>query len=736
MAGISFRAIQAAAARAQRAGLLPFARDLAEDGLAAARDQREVCGAILGLSGVAVRLGQLEEARRHALSGLRLAERLDCRGLQWQFRLDLAEGALLGMDPETAREQLRLVGGTRNPALLRRLAELRAFVAVSGARPDWLSDHRLSPGGAMGGLRAALDPTNPGGAPAALRRALGQVVGAPRPLLALELAHLSAAAAEWAEWEGRAATAERLRQLARVGFRLFRLSPGRLADDGPPAGREPADGRAEPGEAIGNQIAHWTRLNLHLLVRDPSAYFHSVRVAQYASSLCRLAGADGAQRRHAAMLGLLHHVGVPSDRRRLREDPVAPAVQAARQLGLPPAVVESFAAFRRLLRRRDLTREHLETVHPVVRAVAVAHAYDRMTAGTGGRPRLRHLEAVYRLSRLFGLPEPHVSALRLATAEVLRGGSRGRLAAGGLPEAAGERAATPRGRAPRRAWRVPPGPGGPADATRSEPPAVSPALLVARLAGGGLRILFQPIVDLRTGAIHGYEALARGPAGSAVEGAERLFAAADRAGVRGWLVDLCVLRALESAAALLGPTARLFLNVDLEALPRLLRPEGPLGPGAAAGGIAAPRVVVEVSEQKPLGDTRRIGQLLETVRRYGYSLAMDDFGAAYSGYRQLLALEPEYIKLDLSLVRGIDGDRRRATLVDGLARYGRAFGVRLVAEGVETPAELRALRELGVPYGQGYLFAPPAQVPPGGPRDPEEAEADARDLQEQGSDGA
>lgn len=651
---------------AVRAGLFPYARDLASDALAEAATEREACHHVARLSGLAVRMGQIDEAGQQALSGFHLAERSGCRRLQSQFRLDLAEAALLGADVDSAREQLVLAGNVRDAVLARRTAQLLACVELDGRRPQWLGSEGPAPRQALGRSRTA----NPDSAEPVLSQALDEVVGQPRPLLALDLAHLCAAAATLADRAGLTAAAATLERLAFIGFRLFGLKP-----EGPQA----EYAREERAAPIWNRIAHWARLYGHLFWKDPSTYFHSIRVAHYARCLCRLTGGSSALQKQAAAAGLLHDIAALSilydagHRSRVYQGAVAARIAA--RLGLPPPVADSLAGLGEWLHG-----ERFEAASPVARAVAIAHAYDELTTGASG---LRHERAVGELAHRFGLPEPHIRALHLATAEFDQP----------------------------RAKRLPP--------KRQKHPQVRRALaargtpqgLLATLEQGGLRIVFQPILDLGTMEVHGYEALARGPEGSPIGGADGLFAAAEKAGVRSWLVDLCLQRALELASLRLNPGVRLFLNADLRSLDRLIQPDGPLALALASTGLSASQVVIEVSERQPYEQPRQMRQIRQTLRHLGFSLAMDDFGTAYSCYQQLLALEPEYIKIDLTLVRGLHRDRHRYALIAGLALYGRACGVRLVAEGIETEEELRALRELGVDYGQGYWLAPPAEAP-------------------------
>jgi EAL domain-containing protein (putative c-di-GMP-specific phosphodiesterase class I) len=121
-------------------------------------------------------------------------------------------------------------------------------------------------------------------------------------------------------------------------------------------------------------------------------------------------------------------------------------------------------------------------------------------------------------------------------------------------------------------------------------------------------------------------------------------------------------------------------------------------------------IVVEVTEHEPIEDDETFRDLVATIP--GVRLAVDDAGAGYASLQRLLALQPDFAKLDTMWTRDIDRDRARQALVRGLACFGEEYGCVLVSEGIETEAERDTLAALGVPLGQGYLFGRPA--PPAG----------------------
>ena len=118
-------------------------------------------------------------------------------------------------------------------------------------------------------------------------------------------------------------------------------------------------------------------------------------------------------------------------------------------------------------------------------------------------------------------------------------------------------------------------------------------------------------------------------------------------------------------------------------------------------------VVLEVTEHVEIDDYSRLMGALNELRDIAM-LAVDDAGAGYAGLRHILELRPEYVKLDISLVRNIDDDPARQAMVTGMAHFAESVGCVLIAEGIETANELTTLRLLGIPLGQGYLLARPA----------------------------
>lgn len=211
---------------------------------------------------------------------------------------------------------------------------------------------------------------------------------------------------------------------------------------------------------------------------------------------------------------------------------------------------------------------------------------------------------------------------------------------------------------------------------------------------GAFRPFFQPIVDLRTGAVVGYEALSRFHSGTRPDS---VFAEAARVGL-GLELEVATLRAASMASSVLPPGRYLSLNASPELI----------GAGVLTmllAEIGRP-VVLEVTEHVVVDDYKALRRRLRALGT-GVRLAVDDAGAGYASLRHILELRPDFVKLDMGLIRGIDADPARQALLAGIAYFAAKRRIRLIAEGIETPAELERLRSLAVSHGQGYLLGRP-----------------------------
>lgn len=210
-------------------------------------------------------------------------------------------------------------------------------------------------------------------------------------------------------------------------------------------------------------------------------------------------------------------------------------------------------------------------------------------------------------------------------------------------------------------------------------------------------LVFQPIVDLHSGAVTGYEALARFP-GPAQATPDQWFAAAARLGL-GVRLEARVLRAAVRRLADLPPGCFLSVNCSPGVLvepevERVLRDAGDLS-----------ALVLELTEQTEVADWDRLLSALAAHRAAGLIVAVDDVGGqGYSGLHRLLRVRPDLIKLDRTIVSGADRDPARLLLARLLREWGEGVGAAVVVEGIERRAELEAFAGVGVQLGQGWLL--------------------------------
>ena len=216
-------------------------------------------------------------------------------------------------------------------------------------------------------------------------------------------------------------------------------------------------------------------------------------------------------------------------------------------------------------------------------------------------------------------------------------------------------------------------------------------------------ILYEPIVNLTTREVLGHEALVRGPWKSEFHTPDRLFQLAEETGLVFELDCLCRRTALRGARGL-EAGRKLFLNclptaihdpafrgeVLQKTLQDLrLRPED---------------MVFEISERESIENFSIFREISDHYKALGFQIALDDTGVAYGSLEAVMELAPDYIKVDLSLIRGIDTDPPRQELLRALHAVAGKLGGQIIAEGIETTEELETLQGLGIPYGQGYLF--------------------------------
>ncbi len=235
------------------------------------------------------------------------------------------------------------------------------------------------------------------------------------------------------------------------------------------------------------------------------------------------------------------------------------------------------------------------------------------------------------------------------------------------------------------------------------------------LAGEFLSILrearltthYQPIVDMERGSIMGYEALTRGPSDSSFAGPEALFSDANAPSLLSELDVLCRRQAVRNAKGF-DRNKKLFLNS---------RPDTLVTRGGMDGGflkilaeveLTPHNLVLEITERSAIRDFEAFGRDLAPLRQQGFLVAIDDVGTGYSSLQTISEVQPDFLKIDISLIRRIHRSLIKQELVHSLIQIASKIGARVIAEGIESEEEYRALRRCGVPYGQGFYFAHPA----------------------------
>lgn len=232
------------------------------------------------------------------------------------------------------------------------------------------------------------------------------------------------------------------------------------------------------------------------------------------------------------------------------------------------------------------------------------------------------------------------------------------------------------------------------------------AQLDATVLSGSVSTVFQPIVDLKSGEIAGFETLTRLSDPSEFKSPSELFDAAEKAGEL-WSLEEVTRRVSLASASGWPSGSKLFLNTTPQVFadPRfcseLLRAV------RATEGLTPTRIVLEITERSAHHHDHSLDEQVRMVKAAGFEVAIDDVGAGTSGLNRIMALRPHWLKLDRELIENISHDRVRQNLIRFFLRFATLSGVKLIAEGIEREDELAMLMELGVVYGQGYLLGRP-----------------------------
>ncbi|MEW6540852.1 MAG: bifunctional diguanylate cyclase/phosphodiesterase [Bacillota bacterium] len=221
-----------------------------------------------------------------------------------------------------------------------------------------------------------------------------------------------------------------------------------------------------------------------------------------------------------------------------------------------------------------------------------------------------------------------------------------------------------------------------------------------------LKIQYQPVVSLSSGEILGWEALTRGPEGSHFSRPDIIFRFAEEVGLLFPTERVCREKAISNINGL-GPEQKLFLNVHPRTMndPKFVR--GETLQLLQKYGLAPHNIVFEITERHSIKDYHFFKRVVEHYRSQGYRIAIDDVGAGFSGLQSIAEIRPDFIKIDMSLVRNIDSNPSRQAVVNALISLAGKINSRVIAEGVETQNELNVLLLQGAHFAQGYFLARP-----------------------------
>lgn len=222
-----------------------------------------------------------------------------------------------------------------------------------------------------------------------------------------------------------------------------------------------------------------------------------------------------------------------------------------------------------------------------------------------------------------------------------------------------------------------------------------------------LKAAFQPIIETRSGEVFGFEALARILGSTCFNNIADLFPFAEKIGQLYPIETLCRRQAITSFSKVSQNKEMLFLNINPQVL---------IDPEFASGhtrkllseqGLAPTDVVLEITERSAIEDFSTFRDALDHYRSQGYLIALDDVGAGYSSLQSVAELHPDFLKIDRSLIQGVNADPIKWALLETFVTFSKRIGCRIIAEGVETAEEMRTVVQLGVDYVQGFFVARP-----------------------------
>lgn len=233
--------------------------------------------------------------------------------------------------------------------------------------------------------------------------------------------------------------------------------------------------------------------------------------------------------------------------------------------------------------------------------------------------------------------------------------------------------------------------------------------LIDVIAGGKVRSVYEPVVDAKTLTVYGYEALARGPVNTALAAPADLFPLAEEEGLSFALDCLCRRKAIEGAIGF-PEGAKLFMNIRPSAIHDPNFQPQALKETLASCELLPTDVIFEISEQESFDNYDVLREARDDYGKLGFQFALDDTGAGYACLEAAMKLAPEFLKVDREFVAGIDEDPARQNMVRAFQSMAERMNARIIGEGLDTMQELQMLSELGIDFGQGWLFGKPTPL--------------------------
>lgn len=222
-----------------------------------------------------------------------------------------------------------------------------------------------------------------------------------------------------------------------------------------------------------------------------------------------------------------------------------------------------------------------------------------------------------------------------------------------------------------------------------------------------IRTFYQPIIDMESQDIYGYEALSRGPTDSIFQDPELLFEFARKVNMITELERLCRETAISNSNTL-KKDVKLFINTEVQAIPDPEFRKEKIGQLLEAAGVDPENIVLEITERSAIKNYEMFKNSLKFLRKMNFSIAIDDAGTGHASLQTITELEPDYIKFDMSLVKDIDKNLIKRNLLNTLTSFSKQINFIIIAEGIETKGEFEVLKDMGIPLGQGFLFAKPS----------------------------